>query len=93
MASNAYTCQIARLVLTNAASLPANRLVQGHLWANMVCGLLTRLYKDQTADTAPSKRMLRNLALSYMSMNTRKVLGAKAVAHYKTSIKAALAHS
>lgn len=89
-ASNAFSCPTARLVLSKAAALPANRLVQGHLWASMVCGLLTWVYRDQTADTAPSKRMLRNLALSYMAKNTRKVIGANAVKHYRTSLKAAL---
>jgi hypothetical protein len=89
--SPATDCPISAEVLRTAASLPASRLIQGHIWSNAIRGLIAYFYKQQTKETGPSKRMLLNLALAQLKADVVGVMGTVSVQHYADAVQAALA--
>lgn len=86
----AFSCPVSSGVLTIAKGVDAQRVIQGHVWSNVVRGLLMQSYREQTNDTAPSKRVMLNLALAALKANVSDILGVRVANHYRDSVQAAL---
>lgn len=90
-ASPAASCPVSSSVLSLAAMTNPERIIQGHIWSNALRGLLMTIYREQTRDSAPTHRLLLNLALTALRDDAPAVLDATAYAYYTDSVTTALA--
>jgi len=84
--STAANCPIARQILTQNAAAEFGSVIQGHFWANMIMQFIISLYKKINNDTAPSKTVLLNLALSNLKLNPNHTVGQALILRYASEL-------
>ena len=91
-ASPAYHCSLSRDLVRVANKLPAEKVIQGHLWSNGIRGWIAHLYKAATKDTAPSKLVLLSLAISAFQADVRSIFEPTTLAHYQAQLRTVLSN-
>jgi hypothetical protein len=80
--SPAAKCPVSRSIALEAIKLEPSQVVQGHFWSNAVQQYIIQAYRRLMNDTAPSKKVLLNLALSFMKRDTVGAVGEGILGRY-----------
>lgn len=84
--SAAVSCPVSSSIVSCAIKLEPCQVIQGHFWSNVIHQYIGQAYKRLTNDTAPSKKAMLNLALSFMKRDTATAIGGDLIVRYDNEL-------
>lgn len=84
------SCELENTIIKMCKNIPFERVVQGHIWSNLVRGLVAWTYRACLKETAPSNKALLNITLAFLSEKPRQVLGGKTLNYYRRKFENAV---
>lgn len=83
-------CQTTKDIINISLRLPAEAIVQGHIWEHMSITLLSDLYKKAYGNSTLPRESIKNIAFTQFKRASIDIIPKEIIQHYTTLIQRAL---